>query len=372
MSWADHSEPFWAGNTSSLYIGLWALRKVSMLTAPPTHTTREARERPPLLPSLGDLQDEEEARTPVTPIEHMPIGRPRPYLVAIAGPRTGETFRLSRPLVIGRGPSAALRLADERVSRRHAEVRYVGGQTLLLRDLGSANGTYVRGKRVHEQLLRSGDRIELGDGNILRVAWLDPIEEQFQLQLADAALRDGLTHVYNRRYLRQRLCTELAFAQRHSIHVALLVVDVDHFKAVNDGFGHQAGDAVLQKAAEVMLAELRSEDVLARWGGEEFAVLARSPEGRSATALAERLRLRVAETHFVHEQPLHISIGVAVYPTGMRKTDLVRVKERVTTSDELGAALADALIGAADEALYRAKRTGRNRVVSSADLSLDG
>ena len=298
----------------------------------------------------------------------MPSGRPRPYLVAIAGPRTGETFRLTRPLVIGRGPAATLRLADERVSRKHAEVRYVGGQSLVVRDLGSANGTYIRGRRVREQFLRDGDRIELGDGNILRVAWLDPIEEQFQLQLADAALRDGLTQVYNRRYLRQRLCTELAFAQRHTIAVALLVVDVDHFKAVNDGFGHQTGDAILRHVAEVLLGELRSEDVLARWGGEEFAVLARSPEDRSAVALAERLRLRVAETAFVHQQPLHISVGVAVYPGGMRAPDLARAQEKKSTQEEIGVQIADALIGSADEALYRAKRTGRNRVVSSADI----
>jgi diguanylate cyclase (GGDEF)-like protein len=254
-----------------------------------------------------------------------------------------------------------LHLPDDCVSRRHAEVRVAGPGLLRVRDLGSRNGTWVRGRRVRSRLLHPGDRIEIGEGNLLRAAWLDPIEERFHRQLEEAALRDVLTPAYNRRYLRQRLCSELAFAQRHGTPVALLVIDVDHFKQVNDCYGHLTGDTILTEVARTLLAELRSEDVLARWGGEEFAVLCHSTTELPALVLGERIRHRVAATRFAHGQPLHVSIGIATYPAEGRP--LLPARSTVP-----GSALADRLIGSADEALYHAKRNGRNQVVMHTEV----
>lgn len=334
------------------------------------HTDKPARPAPIALLGLG-ADDQSDAATPVVPMARHKSRRARPYLMAIAGPRAGELFPIGNRVVLGRGRDATLRLPDERVSRRHAEVRRLSGGALLLRDLGSMNGTYVGGRRVTERLLRNGDRIEIGDGNILRLAWMDPIEEHFQKQLADAALRDGLTQIFNRRYLRQRLCAELAFAQRHRLPVALLIIDVDHFKEVNDRFGHPQGDAVLRALAETLQLALRSEDVLARWGGEEFAVLARGIGEAPARVLGERIRQTVAATQFPHGLPLRVSIGAAAYPESCSGTAASTAADRDQEHSpyEVGVALADALLGSADEALYGAKQRGRDRVVSASELT---
>ena len=159
-----------------------------------------------------------------------------------------------------------------------------------------------------------------------------------------AALRDSLTGVFNRRYLDDHLERELAFAKRHRYPLALLMVDIDHFKRVNDKHGHRVGDAALRHVADTLLAGSRTEDVVARYGGEEFAVVCRNTDERNATRLAERLRDAVGKKVFDFEGRLirlTISIGVA----GSFENNAIR---------------ADKLVDAADEALYHAKNGGRN------------
>jgi diguanylate cyclase (GGDEF)-like protein len=269
---------------------------------------------------------------------------PSAYLLVIAGPSFGEMHRLrGSRAVIGRADNAAIRLLDDGISREHAAIEREGGKNVLV-DLGSTNGTFCNGTRIKRQDLVDGDKISVGASTILKFTYQDQVDERYQKRLFESALRDGLTATFNRRYFVDRLNTEMRFASRHDKALALLFVDIDHFKKINDGFGHQAGDHVLAAVARELTATIRAEDVLARYGGEEFAIICREIEKDGALALGERLRAAVERARFEHEGrviPVTISIGAAV----ARKPQQVQP-----------------LIAAADAAMYEAKRAGRNRV----------
>jgi diguanylate cyclase (GGDEF)-like protein len=235
----------------------------------------------------------------------------------------------------------------------HARIyRDVEGGRWLFEDRGSTNGSFVGGKAVKAPIeVKSGDRIQLGPNVVLRFAILDATEADLQRKLFDSSTRDALTHLYNRRYFAERLVAEVAYARRHQTPLALIMIDVDHFKAVNDTYGHLAGDAVLCAVADEILRVVRTEDVVARYGGEEMIVLARA-SGRDAGArLAERIRASMAE--------------LRVNGTGAPATIRLTVSLGVAVLDELDLGTEEsALIGLADARLYRAKQAGRNRVVT--------
>ncbi len=285
--------------------------------------------------------------TGITPPARGPSGAPRgpsPYLMVISGPSFGEMYRIRADrTILGRGEKADIRVVDDGISRAHTAVERDGGKLLLV-DLGSTNGTYCNGTRVSRHELTDGDKISIGTATILKFTYQDQVDERYQKQLFESALRDGLTATFNRRYFVDRLHTEMRFAVRHSKSLGLLFVDIDHFKKINDTYGHQAGDAVLAGVAREMLTTIRTEDVLARYGGEEFAIIYREVELEGVKALAERLRAAVERMkceHGGHVIPVTISIGAAV-------------DRRITDPQ--------ALIAAADAAMYEAKRSGRNRV----------
>jgi len=278
-------------------------------------------------------------------VEPTPAPRgPQPYLVVISGPSFGEMHRLNASRsVLGRGDSAAVRLLDDGISREHAAIERDGGK-MVLRDLGSTNGTFCNGARIDQRELTDGDKISVGASTILKFTYQDQVDEHYQKRLFESALRDGLTSTFNRRYFVDRLNAEMRFAFRHDKALALLFVDIDHFKKINDSFGHQAGDYVLAAVAREMIATIRTEDVLARYGGEEFAIICREIEKDGAVALGERLRVAVAGANYQHEGrpiPVTISVGAAVAYRPQA---------------------AQPLIAAADAAMYEAKRAGRNRV----------
>jgi len=249
-------------------------------------------------------------------------------------------------VVIGRGMQANIRLNDDGISRRHARIIQVGNE-VLIEDLGSANGTLVNGEVVSRRVLQDGDKIRLGSTTILKFTYHDKLEESFQQQMYDAALRDGLTKAFNKKYFLDRLETEYAYARRHKSMVSLVMFDVDFFKKVNDTYGHLAGDYVLQKLAKLAQSCIRTEDVFARYGGEEFAIICRGIPLINAGIMGERIRTMVEQSAFEFEGqrlPVTVSVGVAALP-------------------ESNAESAQALIHSADTALYEAKRSGRNRVI---------
>src|SRR5688572_2885156 len=250
---------------------------------------------------------------------------------------------------IGRGQTCEVRLPDDGVSRAHARL-FGDGDRILLEDLDSRNGTYHNGKRVTGPVpLADGDKIQIGRTTILKFSYHDALEESFHEQMYESALRDALTKLFNKRYFLDRLDGELRFARRHGTNVSVLMVDVDHFKAVNDTHGHLAGDAVLANISGVITRAVRNEDVVARFGGEELAIILRQIPPEAALHLAERLRRLVEATVTSgadtsgRQLRVTVSVGVASYP--LDPHDSVQT-----------------LVDAADQALYRAKHAGRNRV----------
>jgi two-component system cell cycle response regulator len=276
------------------------------------------------------------------------------YLVVLAGSNVGEMYKVEKErMVMGRGETVDVRLFDEGISREHAQVVQEkvkdGPETHtqhVLEDMGSTNGTFCNGTRVQRQVLADGDKILLGSTTILKFSYQDKLDEMFQRQMSESALRDGLTKAFNKRYFTERLEGEFLYAMRHDQGMSLLFLDIDHFKKINDVHGHPAGDHVLVELAKLAHASLRNEDIFARDGGEEFAVVSRGTELDEAQELAERLRRAVEGHEFVFEGktiPVTISVGVARAP-----------RPGVGSPAEF--------IALADETMYAAKRSGRNKV----------
>ncbi len=164
-------------------------------------------------------------------------------------------------------------------------------------------------------------------------------------RLYEISVMDGLTNVYNRRYLEQRLSEEVAYSKRYSKPLTVVMLDIDFFKNLNDTYGHQAGDHVLVKVSGLLSEALREYDVVARYGGEEFSVILPTTPKQKGASIAERLRVSVADHDFNHkgkEISTSISLGVASFPEDGDSPE--------------------SLIAAADKALYRAKEYGRNQV----------
>ncbi len=275
------------------------------------------------------------------------------FLLVLAGPQLGDIFPLEpgRELVIGRRDDADVPIRDDGVSRRHASIR-VEGEGALLRDLGSANGTWVDGARTDEARLADGNRVALGGGTVLKFAWADELEARWQMKLAESALLDPLTGVYNRRHVDERLAAEIAAAQRHGRALSVLLVDVDRFREVNEAHGQAAGDEALKMLAFVLRGAIRKEDVLARHGGEEFLVVARETALPGGRALAERIRRAVQRSRCAwqaQDDAPTVSIGVTV---------------SVGVAELAPGRGAREAVAAAEQALRLAKHAGRNTVVA--------
>jgi len=247
-------------------------------------------------------------------------------------------------LTLGRDVACDVPLEDDSVSRRHARVEPTDNGWLIA-DLSSTNGVYVNDERVERRRLACGDRVRLGN-QIFRFLGADGVEAKYHEAVYRMMTTDGLTQAFNKRYLLDVAERELSRARRTGRPLSLLMFDVDHFKKVNDTYGHLAGDEVLSELCRRARNLLREDEVLARYGGEEFAILLVEATAADARAVGERLLLTVAERSFHTEQveiPVTVSIGV-------------------TQASADGALTVADFFAAADEQLYTAKRSGRNRV----------
>jgi diguanylate cyclase (GGDEF)-like protein len=183
---------------------------------------------------------------------------------------------------------------------------------------------------------------------VFRYTITDESQEALLQQLYDASVTDALTGAHNREHLDTQLRSELSFARRHKADVSLAFFDVDHFKKVNDTYGHQGGDAVLVSLANAIRGMIRNEDVFARYGGEEFALILRGIDGNGAAIVGERLRERVEAMRVNFEGrvlTVTVSVGCASFAELDEKTP-------------------EALVSTADKRLYAAKHAGRNRVIA--------
>ncbi len=302
---------------------------------------------------LEDYEEEVEDRTAIVSLKELKAPprrqtKDRHLLVRVRGAELGRVTPLSpERMRVGRSQDSELWLSDDGVSRRHASLVREGSGYVLL-DEGSANGTFVGGVKVDRHELRDGDVIQFGPTAVFRYTLSDESQEALLRQLYDASVTDALTGAHNREHFDTQLRAELSYARRHNTDVSLVIFDADHFKKVNDTYGHQVGDSVLMQLSDVVRNTVRSEDVFARYGGEEFALVLRGIDIDGAGAVADRLRERIAALQIQTERgPLSVTVsaGCASLSTVQDKTP-------------------EGLIAAADRRLYGAKHAGRNRVVT--------
>ncbi len=330
-----------------------ALPTNPMDTIPETVRALDDVDQPPvarLSSEIPDLAPDDGTHTDKTAImlDRSVRQGERPTLTILTGMRAGSVFSVEKvPLTIGRAKTSDVRLDDAGVSRNHARLVRAATGEHFVEDAGSTNGVRVNGVRTQRSELRAGDRVQLGPEVVLQFAFLDDTEENLTKQLYAAATRDGLTSALNRGAFDERLTSEISYARRHQAPLSLVMFDVDHFKRVNDTYGHICGDAVLREVAKLVQRTIRTEDVFGRYGGEEFAVVVRGQTFEQAVLLAERLRVAVATLPIVCQAgtiSVTISLGVA------------------SMAECKGAAVGTELVAAADRRLYAAKQAGRNRV----------
>ena len=287
----------------------------------------------------------------------------RPALVFLRGELLAVPIPLERDeVILGRAIEADVRVNDPRASRLHARItREIDPVTNEARyritDLASTNGTFVNGQTITEAVLQDGDKLMIGE-HLVRFEMLDEIDREFQRQIRRLLVHDELTGLLTSKSFFSELSREAARAHDEGKPFCVLMMDLDHFKEVNDTYGHLVGNETLAEVGSVITRALRAGDVAARFGGEEFAAFLLDASYMQGLVAAERVRSAIAAHFFPaartgsieegQQQPTHritISVGVASFPEDAR--DPIQ------------------LVELADSALYRAKRSGRNRICAA-------
>lgn len=268
------------------------------------------------------------------------------YIIFLSGPLMGKMHLLEEgTIVLGRISEVDLPINDLGISRKHCAIEFHNGKAIL-KDFGSTNGTFLNGKRVTEAELREGDKIQISSSTIFKFDQQDKIENIFHKELYKMAVIDALTGAYNKRYFEERIQEEFSYCFRNKVPLSLVIFDIDHFKKVNDTYGHPTGDYVLSRISGLAKTIIRSEDILARYGGEEFVVILKATDAEGALILAERLRKLIEETEFEFEDKkiaVTISVGVASL-VGQNFANW------------------ETMLKLADTLLYKSKHGGRNQV----------
>ena len=307
---------------------------------------------------MNTRNDKNSGKTELYSTEGQPpaLGRRRPALISLKGEQIAFPIPLERAeVIIGRAVEADVRITDYRASRLHARIvtEFVpqGETRCRIFDLGSTNGTLVNGTLVTEALLSDGDKISIGD-QLFRFEMLDDIDREFQQKVHRLLAHDDLTGLLTSKSFFSELRREAVRAATESTPLCVLMMDVDYFKEVNDRCGHLVGSQTLEILGRIIKAALRAGDVAARFGGEEFAAFLLDADYAQALVAAERVRSAVEKEEFPATRldagktretlRITISIGVAAFPDD--STDPIE------------------LVDLADSALYRAKRSGRNRI----------
>ena len=272
----------------------------------------------------------------------------RVVLVRMEGAEAGRAYEITgASATIGRSLDNDIIIEDSSVSRAHARI-VIEASSVLLEDLGSQNSTFVQGEPIARVELQTGDTIQLGAHAGFSFQRLNAAQLRLFKQLYDSSTKDGLTGVVNRKHFNDRMTGEVAFARRHGSDLGLVMLDIDHFKRVNDEYGHPAGDAVLRQVANHMAKRVRAEDLFARIGGEEFAVVLRGIDTEGCYRLAERLRASLAAL------PVHVGDKMLAVTVSLGCASLHGAEVS-----------AHVLMAMADERLYEAKRLGRNRSIAA-------
>lgn len=276
-------------------------------------------------------------------VDLTPVTTPACVVQIYGGPLGRRIELTGDAITIGRDGDNRISVDLSTVSRRHSRI-YLNGTQHWVEDLGSTNGTFVNDREITAATaLRNGDLIKCG-GAVFKFIEGGNVEALYHEEIHRLALMDGLTQIANKRHFTEFLEREIARAVRHQRPLALLMFDIDHFKKVNDGYGHLAGDRVLCDVAALVAAVVRREELFARWGGEEFAIVLPETTLDGAALFGERIRDIIENASFEYdEESLRVTISVGA--------------TAVTEGDSL-----ETLVERADALLGRAKQSGRNRL----------
>ena len=290
-----------------------------------------------------DHSQTETTQTQVRP--ELPASPGTASLVQIHGDELGKRYQLQQELSLGRSADNHVIIRLDSVSRHHALIFERDEQAFVI-DRGSTNGTFVNDQALtDEHQLDHGDLIKIG-GAVFRFIGADNAEAQYHEELYRLAITDGLTGLRNRRFFDDFLDREVARSDRTGAPLSLVLIDLDGFKEINDTHGHVFGDRVLSELAERINGRVRREQLMVRFGGDEFALVLPEVGEDGAMAFAERVRKLVSEEPVDLEGiciSLTVSIGTATLKSGMGSRELIE---------------------AADRAMYRSKNEGRDQVHS--------
>ena len=251
----------------------------------------------------------------------------------------------NKPFVVGRNEDCEMTVSDNSVSRTHAKFQVEDG-SFWITDLDSTNGTFVNQKRIKtSRELQSGDRVRIG-GRIFKFIATDEVEAQYHEAVYSMMTKDSLTSAWNKQYFMDVLQRDIARRKRSKRSFGLMMMDLDHFKSINDNYSHLVGDEVLIEMALRIFCSIRADDVFARYGGEEFAIILSDAELEAAKQVGERCREVIAETPFdTTLGPIDCTVSIGL-----------------TIIDEDNPFSLKELISAADAKLYEAKNAGRNQL----------
>lgn len=275
---------------------------------------------------------------------------PRPNqkakLVILAGEPIGKIFHLDQSVhSIGRESTNSIFLQDDSASRHHAKF-FQKNNLWYLEDLNSTNGTFVNFDRKNETQLSNGDLISVGK-TVLKFINNDLLESEYHEEMFELSTTDGLTNIPNRKYFIDFLSKEISRCQRQNLHFSLFMADIDHFKKVNDTYGHPAGDFILKELVNIFQNNIRNEDLFARYGGEEFVGILTNAKLKTALKALDKIRKLIASHSVIWEDStIHFTLSIGV--TEFHHGDTV-----------------ETIIQRADDNLYQSKNSGRNQVTAN-------
>jgi diguanylate cyclase (GGDEF)-like protein len=273
----------------------------------------------------------------------------QPYLIAFTGKKGLKRYKINRGrMTLGRSSRADIVLKDNRISGIHCIIEYSRGK-IYFEDQGSTNGSYKNGIRIKREVVTTNSNLQIGR-TVMKIEYKNESEIEFENELIRKATTDPSTGILNRSYFMTRATEEIALAARTDSPVGLIMLDIDSFKKVNDTYGHQAGDYVINQLSMLINLQRRTEDLFGRYGGEEFVILIRGNfDKETARLFCERIRKSVENYDFNYDgKTISVTVSLGLCLAYGSKIESL-----------------DNLIARADEALYKAKKNGRNRVESN-------